>query len=454
MNARILVVDDDPASCRLVRAIFSAEGDEVVAAHDAAAALELAERSAPDLVLLDLHLPGAEGLSVLEALVAAAPDRPVVMLTAHADVRTAVGALHRGAADFVTKPYEPEALVVVVRRALETGALRREVAALRRRLDGPDEGLAASMGSGPLVVQLEQQVRTVAGTPLSVLVLGETGTGKELVARAVHRLGPRRGGPFVAVDCGALPEALLESELFGHERGAFTGADRRKDGRFVQAAGGTLFLDEIGNLPLGLQSKLLRVLESREVQPLGAVRPVATDVRVVAATNDDLPRRAASGAFRADLYYRLAQYTITLPPLRARPGDVPALARRFVAEASAELGVAPPEIPEAWLRHLEARRWEGNVRELRNVARRFALDGRTDGEPAPAPPEPPQPAPGGSLREIAAAAAEAAERTAILAALRAARGNQAEAARALRTDWKTLHLKIKKLRLRPRDFGD
>jgi two-component system nitrogen regulation response regulator GlnG len=321
------------------------------------------------------------------------------------------------------------------------------------------------MGPSPQIREVIAQVGTVATSTFTVLVLGETGTGKELVAQAIHRQSDRRKKPFIALDCGAIPEHLLESELFGHEKGAFTGADRRKAGRFQVAEGGTCFLDEIGNLPLTLQAKLLRALESKQVQPVGAERASPIDIRFVAATNNDLQTKVSDGTFRADLYFRLAQYTIALPPLRQRPEDIAHLARRFVAEASFELRRPVQELlPEA-LDLLQRHDWPGNVRELRNVIRRAVL--QTEGlvispvdlraslsavtteSPAAAPAA----TAGRPLRDIAEEAARAAERAAILDTLRTTKGNKSQAARALQTDYKTLHVKMKHLGIRARDFA-
>jgi DNA-binding NtrC family response regulator len=390
------------------------------------------------------------------------PALPVVMFTADQDVKAAVRAMQLGAFDYVTKPFHREEIVVVVRRALQTRALQIEVEDLRRQLEA-GSGLALQMGPSTQVRDLGEQVRTVAGTSFTVLVIGETGSGKELVAQAIHRESERRAKPFVAIDCGAIPEQLLESELFGHEKGAFTGAERKKQGRFQLAQGGTFFLDEVGNLPMNLQAKLLRVLESKQVQPVGADRSAALDVRFVAATNHDLQARAAEGQFRADLYFRLAQYTITLPALKDRPSDIPYLAHRFLAEASVELRRPVQQIVPNALEQLEAHPWPGNVRELRNVIRQAVLktkDLMIDkdvvrallGKPGTVRHGVGATPAGVSLREVAAEAAEAAERRAISEALRLARGNKSRAARALDTDYKTLHLKMKRFGIRGRDF--
>jgi two-component system nitrogen regulation response regulator GlnG len=460
----MLVVDDDPASCRLVQALFAEEGFEVSAAHDATGGLSRAESGDFEVVILDLHLPDGDGIDVLKRLRARDPDLPVIMLTGHADVKTAVQAIKLGAAHYLTKPMDVEEVVLVVRRALETRALRHEVEDLRRLVD---DGaiLATQMGPSAEVATVVEQVRIVAATAFSVLIQGETGTGKELVAQAIHRLSDRRNKLFMAVDCGAIPETLLESELFGHEKGAFTGADRRKEGRFRSAEGGTVFLDEVGNLPLPLQAKLLRVLESRQLQAVGSAKITPMNVRFLAATNDDLQARVTAGKFRTDLYFRLAQYNISLPPLRARPSDIGHLARRFLGEVSVELRRPVHEIAPDALQALEQHSWPGNVRELRNVVRQAVLEARDvalrrahvqkllgarsqpDGAGGGA-------ASGRVLKEVAEGAARAAEQRLIREVLRETRGNKSQAARILCTDYKTLHLKMKALGIRAQDYAD
>ena len=465
MNVKVLVIDDDQANCRLVKAIFGTQGFDVVAAADGESGLAVAAAEMPDVVLLDLRMPGMDGLQVLEELRLRFPLLPAVMLTGSRDTKNAVRATQLGAFDYLTKPIDNDELVLVVRRALEASALRREVESLRRRVGDTAHPLVTQMGQSNEVAALIDQIETVAASTFTVLVVGETGTGKELVARAVHELSDRKRKPFVALDCGAIPEQLLESELFGHERGAFTGADRRKEGRFRLAEGGTCFLDEIGNLPMALQPKLLRVLESKQVQALGAERSLPMDVRFVAATNEALQQRMAVGQFRADLYFRLAQYTITLPPLRERPGDIEYLTQRFMNEVSVELRKPVQAIlPEA-VDLLRQYAWPGNVRELQNVVRKAVLQTagivirpeaiRSALGESPAGSAKPAPVAtlGRSLREIAGEAARTAEREAICAELRESAGNKAEAARALKTDYKTLHLKMKHLGIRARDFG-
>ena len=396
---------------------------------------------------------------MLERLNASGSKTPVIVLTASVDVKRAVRATQLGAYDYLTKPIDIDEVVLVFKRALEAVELRNEVERLRWEVSGGV--LAAQMGPSDQVAQVVEQVRTVAPSDFTVLVLGETGTGKELVAAAVHRESVREGKPFIAIDCGAIPETLLESELFGHEKGAFSGADRRKEGRFQLAEGGTLFLDEIGNLPMALQSKLLRVIESKQVQAVGAARSSPMDVRFIAATNHDLERRVQEGGFRADLYFRLAQYTIKLPALRERPSDIPYLGRRFLRECAVELRRPIEDFEPVAVAALERHRWPGNVRELRNVVRQAVLAETTihiraalvrrllGAEPASEQPVTPPPAGDGggdrSLKQIAEDAARDAERAAIREALRASHGNKTQAARLLRTDFKTLHVKMKQL---------
>jgi DNA-binding NtrC family response regulator len=467
MNPRILVIDDDQAVCQLIAAMFRVENFDVFSAQDGPLGLNAARTERPDVVLLDLGMPGLDGMAILERLKQDSPSLPVVMLTGSPDVKDAVRAMQLGAFHYLTKPINRDEVAIVVRRALESRAMRRELDELRRKADTTAaDSLSSQMGTGPAIGRIVQQVTLVAASNFSVLVVGETGTGKELVSQAIHRLSARRLRPFVALDCGALPDALLESELFGHEKGAFTGADRRKEGRFRLAEGGTCFLDEIGNLPLNLQAKLLRALESGEVQAVGADRPTRLDVRFVAATNQDLQDRAATGAFRPDLFFRLAQYAIRLPPLRERLEDVPHLTRRFVQEAAQELRHPIEAITPDAFDALASYSWPGNVRELRNVVRqavlhapglvvrsetvRAVMAGPWQENP------PPTPAttigPSGSLREIADRAATTAEHQAICDALRAARGNKAAAARALKTDYKTLHVKMKNMHIEAREF--
>jgi DNA-binding NtrC family response regulator len=464
MKSKLLVIDDDELNCKLVRATFEAEGLEVIAAHDGPSGLERALKDHPQVVLLDFKLPGRDGLEILEALRAQDPDLPVIMLTASHDPKVIVRAMKLGACDYLTKPLDNDEIAVVVQRALETRALRREVEELRRHVGHEHAmSLAVRMGAGSQIAQIIEQVRIVAASNFTVLILGETGTGKEIVAQAIHQQSGRARKPFVALDCGAIPETLLESELFGHERGAFTGAERRKQGRLRLAEGGTCLMDEIGNLPTSLQAKLLRVLESRQLQAVGADEASPMDVRFIASTNDDLQARVAQGLFRADLYFRLAQYTISLPPLRERIDDLPYLAQRFLEEASIELRRPVQTIVPDALEVLRRHSWPGNVRELRNVIRQAVLQTRelairadavrvALGAPGAPPPAAHVSLADQSLKGAADQAARGAERQIICDTLRVTGGNKSEAARALKTDYKTLHVKMKQLGIRAADF--
>ena len=460
---KILVVDDEAEIRSLLGAVLQGKGFEVVSAEDGSAALQQVQREHPAVTLLDLSMPRMGGMDALPEIKRLDPELPVIICTAHADLATAVRAMKLGAYDYVTKPFDIELLVLTVKRAVERQELRSRIEELKRQ--GQGGSLAERMGGSPAIAQVIQLVSQVADSNFTVLVQGETGTGKELIARAIHQQSSRRQTPFVAVDCGAIPETLVESELFGHERGAFTGAQAKREGHFQLAKGGTLFLDEIGNVPLATQAKLLRALEQREVQPLGSTRPVPVDVRIIAATNAELEEGVKAGRFRADLYYRLGEFTISLPPLRSRREDIIHLAQRFLDEVSMELrrpvrGITG-EAMQALLRH----DWPGNVRELRNVVRKAALLA-TDMVTAEHIPvlsssvvsAPARPATSGavgedlSLREVAELAAVQAEREVIRHALEATRGNKSQAARLLRTDYTTLHAKMKRYGISAKDF--
>jgi two-component system, NtrC family, response regulator HydG len=456
----ILVVDDDGDARATLEEVLADRGFTPALAADARSGLELLKRRLPAVVLLDLDMPGMSGLDALPEIKAIDAELPVIILTGEARVPTVVEAMRRGAYDYLTKPWRTEELMLRLDRALERRRLASEIRSLRQRLD-ESAPLRESMGASEPVSEVVRLVEQVAGSTLTVLLQGETGTGKELVARAVHAQSAYRDGPFVAVDCGAIPETLIESELFGHEKGAFTDAHSRKPGRFLQAAGGSLFLDEISNLSLPTQGKLLRVLQDRQIQPLGATAAQAVDVRVIAAANVSLEAEMRAGRFRQDLYYRVAEFVVPLPTLRSRPGDIRHLANRFLAETRMELKRPVRGFSEEAMRRLETHRWPGNVRELRNVVRRAVLlssdlitpqalgalaDGGPTGTEAPAAGGPRR-----SLREVGEQAAALAERQAIRDALDAAKGNKTEAARLLQTDYKTLHVKMKRYGLASRE---
>ncbi|OLC06815.1 MAG: hypothetical protein AUH42_04760 [Gemmatimonadetes bacterium 13_1_40CM_70_11] len=455
-NARILVVDDDPELRALLDEMLRRRGLDVATAEDGDVALTRIASDPPTAVVLDVKMPRSNGLDVLVEIKRLRPEIPVIILTAHGDVAMAVEAMRRGAADYLGKPFRQQDLLMSIDRAVERrGLLTRGAAA---RTPGTPSKLVEQMGPSRQVQEVVHQVSSVAKSDLTVLIQGETGTGKELVARAVHELSDRGRGTFVALDCGAMPETLMESELFGHAKGAFTGADRPKDGHFRRADRGTLLLDEISNLSTATQGKLLRVLQEREVLPLGAEAPVTIDVRFIAASNLLLKEEMLAGRFRQDLYYRLGEFTIVLPALRERCEDIPYLAERFLKQARAELDLPVRAISEDALQLLVVYPWPGNVRELRNVIRRAAVLSRDVirqehlSMSGVAPSSPSRVPSGRSLREHAEAAAVAAEQEAIRQALRAARGNKSEAARLLRTEYKTLHLKMRRYGITAEDF--
>jgi DNA-binding NtrC family response regulator len=362
---RILVVDDEAGVQESLRMLLK-DDCEVITAGSVDSALRSIAEAEPDLILLDLVMPGRGGLDLLQEISEQASPPPVVVLTATKTVTSAVEAMKRGAADYVTKPFEVDALRIKVRQLLERRALEREVARLRARVDG-QERLGGLLGRSDVMQEVFRTLRRVAVSRATVLIHGESGTGKELAARAIHDLGPRREGPFVAVHCAAIPETLIESELFGHERGAFTDAVDRRIGRFEAAAGGTLFLDEIGELSAAVQAKLLRVLQERSIERLGGTRTIAVDVRVIAATHRELDREVAEGRFREDLYYRIHVVPVSMPPLRERREDVRLLASHFLAQTRADAGRPELEFASGVLAALERYSWPGNVRELQNA---------------------------------------------------------------------------------------
>jgi DNA-binding NtrC family response regulator len=368
MAGRVLVVDDERGVRESLRMLLGSEC-EFAEAASVDAALQAIAATPPDLILLDLVMPGRTGFDMLNVL-SQQPDPPtVIVLTATRNVATAVEAMKRGAADYVTKPFEIEALRIKVRQLLTRRELERELQALRARFE-EGERLGSLLGRSPVMHEVFRTIRRVAASPATVLIRGESGTGKELAARAIHDLSPRSAAPFVALNCAAMPGGLIESELFGHERGAFTDARERRVGRFEAASGGTLFLDEIGDLDPGVQAKFLRALEERRIERLGGGVPIEVDVRLLAATNRDLERDVASGRFRADLFYRIHVVPLELPPLRERREDVRLLAEHFLARAREGSGHGPQRFAPAALAALERFNWPGNVRELRNAVER------------------------------------------------------------------------------------
>jgi len=370
--ADILIVDDESSLVNSLKFALEREGHAVESAATGEEGLLAAKRSAPSLVLLDLRLPDGSGLDVLDRLRAAHPALPVVMISAHGDTRAAVQAVKRGALDYLTKPFDLEDLFLAVRSALERERMTQEIARYREAALARAEMVGES---GPVAELLEATRRVGESSASRVLLLGESGTGKALVARAIHAHGARARGPFVEVNCASLPEHLIEAELFGAEKGAYTGADHKRVGLVALADGGTLFLDEVGELPPSLQAKLLHFLEDGGYRPIGSSRELHADERVVAATNRDLEAEVRAGSFREDLYYRLNVVQIRMPPLRERGDDVLLLARHFAARYGREERVAPVQFTPEAEAALRAYRWPGNVRELRNLVERLTILG-------------------------------------------------------------------------------
>jgi DNA-binding NtrC family response regulator len=372
---KILVVDDDLAMREMLTSMFEEEGYEAQAAASADEAIELSRDAEFDAVLSDIKMPGRSGIDLVAALREIRPDTPVVLMTAFGTIDSAVEAMRAGALDYVTKPFEPEVVLVSIERALERRALELENRHLRRALDQTSQ-LGDLIGTSPAMREIFALIRRVAHNRSNVLITGGSGTGKEVVARTIHFHGSRADKPFVPINCTAIPEGLLESELFGHMRGSFTGAHATKRGLFEQANGGTIFLDEIGDMTPGLQSKLLRVLQDREIRPVGATHTIPVDVRVIAATNKDLRGEIDNGNFREDLFYRLNVIPIQIPPLSERPEDVPPLVQAFLAKHS---DGTPRRISKEAMNALCAEEWRGNGRELENfIERALALTDREE----------------------------------------------------------------------------
>jgi two-component system response regulator AtoC len=447
VSERILIVDDDEALRESLALVLSAEGYEVSSAPDGAAALALVTEATFEVVLCDLRMPGMDGMELIPQLARRAPATTILMMSAYGTADLAIEAMKRGAYDYLAKPFQPSEVLLAIRKARERERLRRANALLQREV-------ARAVGERPIVaaskpmIEVLELIERAAEFKATVLLTGESGTGKEVLARAIHAQSGRRDESFVAVNCGAIPEALLESELFGHAKGAFTGADRARRGLFVEADAGTLFLDEIGELPLALQVKLLRVLQEEEVRPVGESKSRKVDVRVLAATARDLEREVAEGRFREDLFYRLDVVRVRVPPLRERREDIPLLADHFLARFRQMLGKDVRAITDEALARLVAYPWPGNVRELENVLERAVILTRSERigpdelppalADAAAPPATPR-AGDLSLRR----ARRAFESELIRKALAATGGNRTRAARLLEISHRALLYKLK-----------
>jgi DNA-binding NtrC family response regulator len=449
MKHRILIADDDESGRGGLAALLAMWGYEVQEAVDGKDALERAPGFRPHIVVADMVMPVIDGIGLLRPLAAAVPEAAVILLTAHGSIETAVSAMREGAYDYMTKPVDPRRLRVLVEKAVEKVQVNREVTVLRRQLK-ETRGLGPLLGVSPGMQEIYRLIEMAAPSPAPVLILGETGTGKELVARTIHELSQRAKGPFVAVNCSAIPETLLESELFGHEKGAFTGAMARRPGYFELADGGTIFLDEIAEMSSNLQAKYLRVLQDSQVRRIGGHDEVSVDVRVVCATNKDVVKAVQEGALREDLYYRVNVLTIALPPLRRRPEDIPLLAEAFMTEFNDKYERQVRGIDQAALKLLRDHAWPGNVRELRNVIERAVVsseDGLITAGCLPIAPLGAAPTERANVVVLPVGTTlDDGEKQLILRTLQSVNNNKTRAAEILGTTPKTLHNKARRWR--------
>jgi DNA-binding NtrC family response regulator len=445
----VLVIEDKDSMREMLLKTLEAEGYEVETARDGEGGVEKAREKKYDVVLADLKLPRMNGIEVLTSLKEMDQDAAVILMTAYGTIETAVEAMKEGAFDFLTKPFDTDHLGVLIKRAMENRRLVAENVLLREEL-GHHMGYAEIIGKCEKMQEVSRLIQKVAPSDTTVLLLGESGTGKELFARAIHSLSNRRKGPYVAINCAAIPRELLENELFGSERGAYTGAVARKMGKFEIAQGGTIFLDEVGDLDVALQAKLLRVLQDRTFERLGGTKTITVDVRVVAASNADLKKAVEKTEFREDLFYRLSVFPITIPPLRERREDIPDLAEYFVKKYCAEMKKPKKRISREAISLLDKYHWPGNVRELENTVERAII--LCEGKKIlpehlairiPSPHEI-RLREGAGLKEVGQHAQAEAERALIMRVLTQVRGNKRKAAQALKIDYTTLFEKIKK----------
>jgi len=447
----ILVIEDKESMTKMLRDALEAEGYNVISAQNGLQGINQIKGSRIDLVLTDLKLPGKDGIDIHKASKEENQLMPVIVMTAYGSVETAVIAMKEGAFDFITKPFDIDHLLMLIRRALETQRVLTENILLREEF-ASKLGLPRIIGKSEKITDVAQLVQKVAPTKTTVLLLGESGTGKELFARAIHNLSPRRNYPFVPINCAAIPKELLESELFGHEKGSFTGADAKKFGKFELADGGTIFLDEVGDMDLILQSKLLRAIEESEIERVGGVKTIKVDVRIIAASNKDLEKAVEDKSFREDLYYRLNVFPIKIPPLKERKEDIPLLVEYFINKYCLELKTSQKSISKDALDILMNYHWKRNVRELENTIERaiilcdgdiiktehIVLSQRSEFGSAGQ-----LPLSGGTLEDVAKRALKIAETQRIVEALRQTKGNKSKASELLRVSYKTLLTKIK-----------
>ncbi len=448
--SKVLIVEDKASMADMLKATLESEGFECAVASNLQEALELLRKDLPEAVLADLKLPDGTGLEVLKAALEEDPALPVIIMTAFGTIETAVEAMKQGAYEFITKPFDVDHLIMMIKRAIERRDLYRENLLLKESLARYE-----IVGKSAAMKAVMEKVQKVAPTKTTVLLLGESGTGKELVARAIHYLSPRRDKLFVPINCAAIPRELLESELFGYEKGAFTGAVSRKPGKFELAHGGTIFLDEISELEPALQAKLLRVLQDQTIERVGGTTPVQVDVRIIAATNADLAKRVQEGRFREDLYYRLNVFPIEIPPLRQRKDDIPLLVEHFVNKYAKEMKIPPKKVSDRAMKMLQDYPWKGNVRELENTIERAMIlaDGDEIGpehislvgvETHPMDQDIPS---GVALEEAVKAVVRRVEKRIIQQALERHHWNKTRVAEELKVSYKTLLTKIKEYEL-------
>ena len=472
-NISVLIIDDEVDMCDMLSHILNQAGFITYAAHDGNTGLEIFNRELPSVVILDLCMPGMNGMDVLKQIKHTGSETPVIIISASEEIKSAVEAVKHGAYDYFKKPFNNEEVVLTVEKALEERAMRQEIRMLKTQLNFAMP-LFEQMGNSTEIAKVNELVACVAPTNFTVVICGETGSGKELIARSIHNRSSRCDQPFVVVDCGSIPETLIESELFGFEKGTFTGADQKKVGQFEIASGGTIFLDEIGNLPKPMQGKLLRVLQERRIRRLGSNKEIDVEVRVVVAGNERLEYLVESGHFRMDLYQRLNEFCIEIPPLRQRKDDIVFLCKRFMDITNKELNKNIRGITKEALEILLTYNWPGNVRELKNVIRRAVLlavdivepkhlliktqeqkqeSSPAAGQMASAAGQKADPAipldldmnngNSPSLRDVVAKCVENAEKKLISEVLKRTGGNKSQAARILKIDYKTMHYKVK-----------
>ena len=455
IKGKILVVEDKDSMAQMLKETLELEGYEVTIARDGAEGISRVREGKVDAVLTDLKLPKKNGLEVLKVSREENPLTPVIVMTAFGSIETAVSAIKSGAFDFITKPLDIDRLYMLLKRALKNRKLITENLLLKDELSH-QLGMPKIIGKSSVMLKVEENIRKVALTKTTVLLLGESGTGKELFARAIHFLSPRKDEPFVPINCAAIPKELIESELFGHEKGAFTGASGMKLGKFELASKGTIFLDEIGEMDILLQSKVLRAIQEGEIERVGGTKPVNTDLRIIAASNKDLEAAVSEGSFREDLYYRLNVFPLNIPPLRDRREDIPALVEHFISKYSVEMNMQPKGITPEAMETLKNYSWKGNVREFENVIERALIlcenemitqkglglnpAGYTDPSLGNIPMD-------GTLDEAAKAALRIVESKRIKKALEGTGGNKSRAAELLKVSYKTMLTKIKEYKI-------